>query len=275
MAELIAISPSRANDFLQCPLKYRFRTIDRLPEPPSLATFTGTLVHAVLEDLFDHPAASRTPQTAKADVPGALAKLREKRGAELDELIPGPEDEAKLLARAGELLDSYFTLELPNNLEPAAREEFVEVTLDNGLRLRGFIDRKDVAPGGEVRLVDYKTGKKPKPQYGREADLQMRCYALMHYRATGEVVHTLQLYYLGSGQTTVMNPTLEIIERTEAELLSIWDDIARAAVTGEWRPRKSPLCGWCHFKPLCPAWGGTPPEAPEITAIAGRTSEQS
>ena len=44
-----ALSPSRASDFLNCPLLYRFRTIDRLPEPPDPVAVRGTLVHAVLE----------------------------------------------------------------------------------------------------------------------------------------------------------------------------------------------------------------------------------
>ncbi|MGH3396081.1 MAG: PD-(D/E)XK nuclease family protein, partial [Streptosporangiaceae bacterium] len=50
-------SPSRAADFMTCPLLYRFRVVDRLPEPPSPAAARGTLVHAVLERLFDEPAA--------------------------------------------------------------------------------------------------------------------------------------------------------------------------------------------------------------------------
>ena len=43
-----ALSPSRAADFMVCPLLYRFRVIDRLPSPPSHAAARGTLVHAVL-----------------------------------------------------------------------------------------------------------------------------------------------------------------------------------------------------------------------------------
>lgn len=50
-----SLSPSRAGDFMQCPLLYRFRVIDRLPEKPSPAATKGTLVHAVLERLFDAP----------------------------------------------------------------------------------------------------------------------------------------------------------------------------------------------------------------------------
>src|ERR1700691_5752709 len=61
-----SLSPSRAADFMTCPLLYRFRVIDRLPEPPSPAAARGTLVHAVLERLFDEPPAGRTPATARA-----------------------------------------------------------------------------------------------------------------------------------------------------------------------------------------------------------------
>ncbi|HZZ54267.1 MAG TPA: PD-(D/E)XK nuclease family protein, partial [Trebonia sp.] len=59
-----ALSPSRAADFMTCPLLYRFRVIDRIPEPPTTATARGTLVHAVLERLFDRPAGERTPAAA-------------------------------------------------------------------------------------------------------------------------------------------------------------------------------------------------------------------
>ena len=44
-----SLSPSRAADFKQCPLKYRFRSIDRLEEAPTPAAVRGTLVHAVLD----------------------------------------------------------------------------------------------------------------------------------------------------------------------------------------------------------------------------------
>lgn len=269
MSELTALSPSRANDFVQCPLKFRFRTIDRLPEPPSVAAFRGTLVHAVLEHLFDLPPQERVAQRAHAMIEPEFDALAAKGSVAL-ELFPTADDQQKLFETARPLLDSYFSLELPDKLEPHERESFVSATLDNGLILRGFIDRVDVAPTGQVRLVDYKSGKQPKPQYSREAEFQMRFYALLRYRSTGELVHTLQLMYLGSGSVKAMHPTMADIERTEDEVDSIWSDISACAETGSWRPRTSPLCNWCHFKPICPAWGGTPPPAPPITKVAGR-----
>ncbi|MGB3233383.1 MAG: PD-(D/E)XK nuclease family protein, partial [Mycobacterium sp.] len=61
-----ALSPSRASDFKQCPLLYRFRAIDRLPEPSSTAQVRGSVVHAALEQLYALPAADRVPETAAA-----------------------------------------------------------------------------------------------------------------------------------------------------------------------------------------------------------------
>src|SRR4051794_12430349 len=66
-----SLSPSRASDFKTCPLLYRFRTIDRLPERKSSAAVRGTLVHTVLEKLYDLPPAQRSPAAAQALIPDA------------------------------------------------------------------------------------------------------------------------------------------------------------------------------------------------------------
>jgi putative RecB family exonuclease len=163
-----ALSPSRAGDFMTCPLLYRFRVIDRLPEPPTEATARGTLVHAALERLFDLPAAERTPEAARA----LLMPEWERLAAEEPELAALFGDEAgwaEWLKSATAILDAYFTLEDPRRLEPAARESYVETTLESGLRLRGYIDRLDVAPGGEIRIVDYKTGRAPREAFEASA----------------------------------------------------------------------------------------------------------
>src|ERR1700756_3181449 len=59
-----ALSPSRASDFKQCPLLYRYRAIDRLPEPTSAAQLRGSVVHAALEQLYALPASERLPDNA-------------------------------------------------------------------------------------------------------------------------------------------------------------------------------------------------------------------
>src|SRR5438093_1561382 len=81
-----SLSPSRAGDFMTCPLLYRFRVIDKLPEKPSPAATRGTLVHSVLERLFDDPATQRTADRAMSMVAPAWERMLAER-PELKELF--------------------------------------------------------------------------------------------------------------------------------------------------------------------------------------------
>ncbi|MFE3410210.1 RecB family exonuclease [Streptomyces mirabilis] len=259
-----SLSPSRAGDFMQCPLLYRFRVIDRLPEKPSEAATRGTLVHAVLERLFDAPAAERTAPRAKALIPGQWDRLRETRPEVVELFADDPEGErlTRWLGEAEQLVERWFSLEDPTRLEPAERELSVEAQLDSGLKLRGIIDRVDVAPTGEVRIVDYKTGKAPRPEYAEGALFQMKFYALVVWRLKQVVPRRLQLVYLGSGDVVTYDPMIEDLERVERKLLALWEAIRQATETGDWRPRPTKLCGWCDHQAVCPEFGGTPPPYP-------------
>ncbi|MCX4910086.1 RecB family exonuclease [Streptomyces sp. NBC_00878] len=269
----VSLSPSRAGDFMQCPLLYRFRVIDKLPEKPSEAATRGTLVHAVLERLFDAPAAERTAPRAKSLIPGQWDRLRQAK-PELAELFADSDEKAagerlaRWLTEAEQLVERWFTLEDPTRLEPAERELFVEAQLDSGLKLRGIIDRVDVAPTGEVRIVDYKTGKAPRPQYAEGALFQMKFYALVVWRLKQVVPRRLQLVYLGSGDVLTYDPVPADLERVERKLHSLWDAIRLATETGDWRPRPTKLCGWCDHQSVCPEFGGTPPPYPLPVRLA-------
>jgi putative RecB family exonuclease len=256
-----ALSPSRAADFMTCPLLYRFRVIDKLPEPPTTATARGTLVHAALERLFDLPAAERTPEAARALVIPQWDRLAAAE-PDLAALFGDEAERDAWLQSATAVLDSYFTLEDPRRLEPAERECYVETTLESGLRLRGYIDRLDVAPGGEIRIVDYKTGRAPMQAYEGSALFQMKFYALVIWRLRGQVPRLLQLMYLAEGEVLRYAPDESDLRATERKVAALWQAIERARASGDWRPRPSRLCDWCNHKALCPEFGGTPPPLP-------------
>ncbi|GAA4422375.1 RecB family exonuclease [Georgenia halophila] len=256
-----AISPSRAKDFLQCPLLFRFRAIDRLPEPPSQAAVKGSLVHNVLERLFDLPAAGRTEDAAHGLLDPQWETLQEER-PDVAEMFTGPEELTAWLAEARGLLTQYFRMENPSRLEPAEREARVETELSSGILLRGFVDRMDVAPNGAVRVVDYKTGKSPHPSYQDDALFQMRFYALMLWRLHGTVPARLQLVYLGNGRTLTHDPVEEELVAFERDLEGLWQRMAGVARAEKFAPRPSRLCAWCSFQRYCPTFGGEPPELP-------------
>ena len=250
---------------MTCPLLYRFRVIDRIPERPAPAAVRGTLVHAVLERLFDLPAGDRTVAAARELVGPQWERLVAETPELATMLDAGGLEQGEWLAQAGRLLDSYFTLEDPRRLEPAERELYVETVLSSGLRLRGYIDRLDVAPTGEVRVVDYKTGTAPREEFERRALFQMKFYALVLWRLRGTVPRQLQLVYLGNGELLRYSPDEADLLATERKVEALWLAIKRAMRTGEWRHRPSRLCEWCDHKRRCPEFGGTPPPLPDIT----------
>ncbi len=261
-----ALSPSRAGDFLTCPLLYRYRTIDRLPEPSSPDAVRGTVVHKVLEDLFDLPAARRTPAEAGDLLVPAWERLlaaEPEIGAMFGDgsADAGP-DVTAWLASCRTVLDRYFTLEDPRRLEPAERELYVETLLDSRLLLRGFVDRIDVAPDGAIRVVDYKTGRSPGAQFESKALFQMKFYALVIWRIRGQIPAMLQLVYLGNGEMLRYEPDEADLLATERKVEAIWRAIRRAEESGDWQPSPSRLCDWCAHQAICPAFGGTPPPLP-------------
>jgi putative RecB family exonuclease len=258
-----ALSPSRASDFMTCPLLYRYRTIDRLPEEPSADALRGTLVHKVLEDLFDLPSQTRTPDQARDLLVPTWEALLEADPGLAELFTEEGRDVAEWLGSCRSVLDRYFTLEDPRRLEPAERELYVETLLDSRLLLRGFVDRLDIAPDGAIRVVDYKSGRSPSEMFEAKALFQMKFYALVIWRTRGVVPAMLQLIYLGNGEMVRYVPDEADLLATERKVEAIWQAIVRAQDSRDWRPNRSRLCDWCSFQALCPEFGGTPPPLPE------------
>lgn len=255
----LALSPSRAADFKQCPLLYRYRAIDRFAETPTPAQTRGTVVHAALENLFDMPAELRTQESADLLVEGAWGALCE-ADPDLARVVADV-GESQFLADAHKLIATYYTMENPTAFEADAVEHHVEIESEQ-VRLRGFIDRIDVAPTGELRVVDYKTGRAPGEAFESRALFQMKFYALAILRTRGVVPHRLQLMYLADGQQLTYTPDRDELERFERTLIAIWRAIREAVATGDFRPKRSRLCSLCEHKTRCPEFGGTVPPYP-------------
>lgn len=263
-----SLSPSRAADFKTCPLLYRFRSIDRLPEQPSVEQARGTLVHAVLERLFDLPPAGRTP-TAAGDL---VAPQWERLVAEQPELAAlfaaDAEARAEFLRSATGLLRGYFAVEDPRRLEPAERESLISAVVDEELLIRGYLDRLDVAPDGALRVVDYKTGGAPREAFEARALFQLKFYALVLWRTRGVVPRVLRLLYLKDAEVCDYAPDADELVRFERTVVALWRAIEAATAAQDFRPRPSRLCDWCSHQRLCPSFGGTPPPFPVGSAPA-------
>ncbi len=268
---LPSLSPSRAADFKTCPLLYRFRTIDRIPEPPTSDQARGTLVHAVLEKLFDLPSAERSHDRAAAMVVPQWERLQEDQPL-LAELFGG-ETPAEFIDSTVGLLGGYFSVEDPTRLEPAERECLVEAVVDDQLLIRGYIDRLDISPAGDLRVVDYKTGGAPREAFEARALFQLKFYALVLWRTRGVVPRSLRLLYLKDAEACDYAPDAEELTRFERTLVALWRAIDKATQERDFRPKPSRLCDWCSHQSRCPAFGGTPPPFPEPVPVPQASEE--
>ena len=258
--EIIRLSPSRINEYQQCPQLYNYRVIQKLPEPINLDAARGTLVHSILEELLAKPAHLRTLEVAIKSAPEHWQRQK----VENPELTEAVSTDKEWLDRVNALLESYFNLEDPKNFAPTHMEEHLELEVENvefgkdqvsaQIQLHGYVDRIDIAPTGEVRIVDYKTGKSPRFGYEEKALFQLRFYALLWYRLKGEIPKLIQLLYLGDQKILKSSPSEQELIDTEERAKIIGTEIAISIQNDYWPTQKSKLCDWCSFKNICPAF---------------------
>jgi putative RecB family exonuclease len=253
-----SLSPSRVTSFTDCPLAFRFRAIDRIPEAPSPHATKGTLVHRVLERLvWEHAAGDRTPAVAAAELDRAWADLVDDPRFGSLELDEGAR--AAFRADAAQLVENYFALEDPDAVEAVGVEVSLEADL-GGLRLRGIIDRLDRMEDGTLVVVDYKTGRAPSPRFERGKLTGVHLYALLCELALGAVPVEVRLLHLREPVVITAYPSPQTLRGQRQRTMAVWHAIERACEHADFQPRPSGLCAYCSYQPLCPAFGGTPPD---------------
>ncbi len=246
------LSPSKVVAFTNCPLAFRFSQIERRPEPPSPPAVKGTLVHAALEGLFwHHPPGARTPAAATAELERSWRELQD--DDEFAQLELDQDAADAFLADARTLVANYFRLEDPNETRTVGVELGVETVVE-GMRLRGIIDRLDVAADGSLIVVDYKTGRAPSERYERGSMGGVQTYALLCESLLGRAPAEVRLLYLRQPIAISSAASEQTIRGQRRRAVAVWSAIERACDAEDFRPHVSPLCDHCNFKTSCPAF---------------------
>lgn len=256
-----SLSPSKVSAFTDCPLAFRLTTIDRLPEPPAPHLVKGTLVHSALEGLFwSRPPGRRDLSAALEELAQAWETLED--DPEFQELELNREEREAFVADAEVLVGNYFELEDPNSVTAVGMELGLEAEVD-GVVLRGIIDRLDITPGGDLVVVDYKTGRAPSARFEQGRLKGVQFYADLCQSVLGRAPVEIRLLHLRDPVTIAARPNPQSIRGQRRRTIAVWSAIERACSTGEFKPRPSSLCRFCSFQPLCPSHGGTPPPLPQ------------
>ncbi len=251
-----SLSPSKVSTFRDCALGFRFSAIDRLAEPSSPHTAKGTLVHLALERLFwHHDQGQRSAAVAHAELSAAWEELHDDE--EFSSLGLSLTEEEAFLADAAALVDGYLRLEDPDTVRAVGTELTLEADV-GGMLLRGIVDRLDVTADGELVIVDYKTGRVPSQQQEQQRLGGVQFYAFLCEQVLGRRPAKVRLLYLREPVCIEADPSEQALRGLRQRTSAIWAAIERACEAEDFRPKPSALCGWCAFKPLCPAHGGDP-----------------
>lgn len=234
------VSYSQLETFSQCPLKYKYRYILGIPEPPSHVLSFGQTIHRALrdfhrEDLFkSHTDLNR------------LLELYQNHW--LPEGYESKEHQQRRFENGRKILKNYFEKHKGLLGQPTQLEK--KFTLKVGpTTLVGSIDRVDKLPDDGYEIVDYKTGKVKEQKYVDE-DAQLSIYALAAKEALGITPQSLALYFVEENKKVSTTRSKDQLSEKRKRIEEQIEGIKKS----RFEPKVSMLCRWCSYQTLCPAY---------------------
>jgi DNA helicase-2/ATP-dependent DNA helicase PcrA len=243
MAPPLRLSFRQVDDYLTCPLKYRFVHRNRIPLLTHHRVVYGSAIHQAVQDMFKARQAG-----APFDVADLLASFRR---AWVSEGFLSREHEELRLKEGERTLARFFSWEKEHPLRPTGVEEDFSFPIGR-TRVMGRYDLV-VATDEGVTILDFKTGEvntQAKAQHRAEESLQLAIYALAHFRTTGSLPTRVELRFLETDLVGGFAPTESLVLATEKKVAEVADRISR----GLFEPTPShAACRPCPFRDVCPA----------------------
>ena len=242
------LSASSISTYEQCPLRFRFSRIDRIPEPTTEAMILGTFVHEILEILYSHIPSERTLPNARS-----IARELWTNKFEEETFTVKIKDINDFRWRAWWCVENVFQMEDPPEVKIRGVEDKFSASIDD-VPLLGFIDRWTEEADGSITVTDYKSGKVSKPEYEGDKIFQIVLYAEMLERLHDIEVSNAEIMYVKFKEVKRYDPTPERRKTVLKIIDQTWTGVQAGCETGIFPTKTGPLCGWCAYKPICPAW---------------------
>jgi RecB family exonuclease len=255
----VRLSFSRVDAYANCPRRFRYAYVDKLPGKPGPHLSFGTSIHAALEEFYDR----KLPTCPSEE--DLLASLYERWDSSGFSTLPR-EEQLAYYRHAQDVLRRYHRRVAPTYRLPAATEAWFELPIGYEATVVGSIDRVDVDDEGRFHVVDYKTNRKVKNRERVAGSLQLAIYALACRHLFGALPATVSLDFVVAGvDICVPLEDLDLDAARQAVL-----DTAAAVREERYEPTPNRLCDWCDFRAICPAWEASDPDqvlGPAVTQL--------
>lgn len=242
------ISYSALDTYQVCPLKYKFRQIDKIKEPKSKEAVFGTLIHSVLHYIH-------TPAILSPSVEQALDYFAKGWNSEIYE---NEMEERAAFSQGVTIIQNYLARVKPTECNIVALESRFAIEIGSEATgkhiVSGIIDRIDKTEDG-YEIIDYKTTRKMPSQDKVDNDIQLSIYLRAFLERYPKEIDnldkiTVSLYYLKHGVKLSSKRTHEQLKSLEKTFL----DVIKSIEEEKFDPILSPLCDWCGYQNICPLW---------------------
>ena len=240
------VSYSQMSLYQQCGLKFFFGYIAGWQEPPTAALVGGNITHLVAEHLYKLSPEQRTIEAAlellRDHGPEFLRKPQNVRFA----------DDNDMKATVRQAIENLFQVEDPTKI--VVQPEHLEMNLCvpiNGVDFTGTVDR--FTQDGLNRVSDYKTGKGPGRFLGKRL-AQPYLYALAFKTHHAIEVHEVELIYLNASEVHRLPVEPGHMENAGQQLVEMSEGSKNDFANSSWEAKTGPLCNFCAFKDVCPAF---------------------
>ena len=244
------LSFSSLDNYQTCPLKYKFKEIDKIKEPKTAVQFFGTTLHKVLEYIH-------TPGFTSPTLEDALDFFSKHWD---ESVFPNELENRGAFSQGVDIIQRYYTDNDVFRMNIVALEKRFAVDLpyptdpEKTHVISGVIDRIDRTEKG-YEIIDYKTARKMPTQDDVNTNIQLSIYLLAFLKMYPTEKNNLSniqvsLYFLKHGQKLTATRTQEDLDSVTELFLKVIKDIEEE----KFEPRISPLCSWCGYQEICPMW---------------------
>ena len=266
-------SPSSINTFKQCPRKYYYNYIEKIPTGTNIHCVRGNIVHSALENFYDADLGFFTHDSYETQFKIYLQRMLMEQWAayksELDKLDMSKlelrqyfEESMMMLLNWSDHFLKEFSEELPKH-NNSLQETFKSLTPQRELEyrsekhsIRGFIDAIH-EKNGEIHIVDYKTNKRS--ELKDSIKLQLAIYAMLYKEKHGVLPKKVGAFFVRD-TLKMIEANDFMVENAVAEIEAIHEHTSKTEDKNDYHQKTSPLCKWktgqCDFYDVCKPFAG-------------------